>query len=75
MTEPVKGFRQLSVSLGAGAVPAVREALGHAAANPTHDPVLIVAVEDGGQRVSWRCGGDWGSPTVEIPACAAGGDL
>jgi hypothetical protein len=70
-----KGFRRLSVSLGAGAVPAVREALDHAAANPTHNPVLTVAVIESGQHVSWRCGGDWGSTTVDIPPCDASGGV
>lgn len=48
---------QLSVSVGVGALPAVASALAHAAANPTHDPILLlhVSVDRHEQSVKWVC--------------------
>jgi hypothetical protein len=47
----------MSVSLGANAFPAVKEAIKHAVENPEHDPfirctLLLDPVE---QRVTWQC--------------------
>lgn len=55
----LKAFRgPISVSLGVRAVEGVKEAVNHAHAFPTHDPVLYLALDfesDPVQEVHWRC--------------------
>lgn len=72
---------RLSISLGTGALPAVAEALEHARANPTHDPVLFAEVRTElmrptEQRVWWRCNGERDRTSLDpVDICARGGDL
>ncbi|MGH3475413.1 MAG: hypothetical protein ACRDQD_01095 [Nocardioidaceae bacterium] len=55
-TPPSPGTtRAMSVSLGAHALPAVREAISHAAAARTHDPILYLVATGTEQQVRVVC--------------------
>jgi hypothetical protein len=51
----VTGYRRVSVSLGTGAIPVVKEALAHARNFPDHDPIVVLQVTNEGQLCSWGC--------------------